>query len=152
MTQRTHSAQGSPGQVERLTQSKQMCPITLSHADIFKRQLKGLRRYETTFVFNNDFPALLEDVPEPEDTGDPLFTYVLPLPFLHNAQYQKSSTLIRSAAARGTCRVMCFSPKSNVTLPLMSQPEIKAVIDTWVAEMTTLGQKYKSVTLFYRCS
>ena len=50
---------------------------------------------------------------------------------------------LRSAAARGTCRVMCFSPKSNVTLPLMSQPEIKAVIDTWVAEMTTLGQKYK---------
>ena len=47
---------------------------------------------------------------------------------------------------------MCFSPKSNVTLPLMSQPEIKAVIDTWVAEMTNLGQKYKSVTLFYRCS
>ena len=34
-------------------------------------------RYETTFVFNNDFPALLEDVPEPEDTGDPLFKYVL---------------------------------------------------------------------------
>ena len=32
-----------------------------------------LFRYETTFVFNNDFPALLEDVPEPEDTGDPLF-------------------------------------------------------------------------------
>ena len=27
----------------------------------------------------------------------------------------------RSAAARGTCRVMCFSPKSNVTIPLMSQ-------------------------------
>ena len=36
-----------------------------------------LFRYETTFVFNNDFPALLEDVPEPEDTGDPLFKYVL---------------------------------------------------------------------------
>ena len=33
-------------------------------------------RYETTFVFNNDFPALLEDVPEPEDTGDPLFKCV----------------------------------------------------------------------------
>ena len=40
---------------------------------------------------------------------------------------------------------MCFSPKSNVTLPLMSQNEIKAVIDTWVGEMTSLGQKYKWV-------
>ena len=39
--------------------------------------LEELFRYETTFVFNNDFPALLEDVPEPEDTGDPLFKYVL---------------------------------------------------------------------------
>ena len=38
--------------------------------------LEELFRYETTFVFNNDFPALLEDVPEPEDTGDPLFKYV----------------------------------------------------------------------------
>ena len=41
-----------------------------------RRQLEELFRYETTFVFNNDFPALLEDVPEPEDTGDPLFKYV----------------------------------------------------------------------------
>ena len=59
--------------MERLTPSKQMCSITLSHADVFKHKLKGLLRYETTFVFNNDFPALLEDVPEPEDTDDPLF-------------------------------------------------------------------------------
>ena len=33
----------------------------------------------------------------------------------------------RSAAARGTCRVMCFSPKSNVTIPLMSQVRLGMV-------------------------
>ena len=53
--------------------------------------------------------------------------------------------LRRSAGARGTCRVMCFSPKSNVTLPLMSVPEIQAVIDTWIEEMIRLGAKYRSV-------
>lgn len=83
--------------------------------------------YETTFVFDNDFPALLEEVPEPEDEGHPLF---------------------RCGPARGTCKVMCFSPKSNVTLPLMSQGEIKAVIDTWVEQMATLGQKYRWVQIF----
>jgi len=44
--------------------------------------------------------------------------------------------------------VMCFSPKSNVTLPLMSQEEIKAVIDTWAEELGNLGQKYRWVQIF----
>lgn len=64
--------------------------------------------YDSTFVFNNDFPALLEDVPSPPQAEDELFTM---------------------AAARGVCRVMCFHPKSNITLPLMSHAEILAVID-----------------------
>ena len=84
-------------------------------------------QYENTFVFDNDFPALLEDVPEPDETDSPLF---------------------KAAAARGTCRVMCFSPKSNITLPLMSQQEIKMVIDTWIEEMLTLGKKYQWVQIF----
>ena len=65
--------------------------------------------YESTFVFENDFPALLEDVPEPNDSEDPLF---------------------RVAGARGKCKVMCFSPKSNVTVPVMSVAEIKASVVT----------------------
>ena len=42
-------------------------------------------QYESTFVFDNDFPALLEDVPEPPASEDPLF---------------------RAAGARGTCKVV----------------------------------------------
>ena len=45
-------------------------------------------KYDSTFVFQNDFPALLEEVPTPppqENNDDPLF---------------------RAGAARGTCRVM----------------------------------------------
>ena len=64
-------------------------------------------KYESTFVFTNDFPALLEDVPHPEESTDPLF---------------------KTDVAKGTCRVMCFSPKSNVTVPLMETEELVKVV------------------------
>ena len=63
--------------------------------------------YEHTFTFTNDFPALLEDVPSPPESGDELF---------------------QMGSARGTCKVMCFHPKSNVTIALMSVPDIQEVI------------------------
>ncbi|XP_046673667.1 galactose-1-phosphate uridylyltransferase isoform X2 [Homalodisca vitripennis] len=83
--------------------------------------------YESTFVFNNDFPALLEDVPSPPESENDLF---------------------QMAAARGVCRVMCFHPKSNITLPLMSQMEIRAVIDKWVDETAELGKNHDWVQIF----
>jgi UDPglucose--hexose-1-phosphate uridylyltransferase len=68
--------------------------------------------YQSTFTFNNDFPALLEDNPSPPPSSDPLF---------------------QMESAQGTCRVMCFHPKSNITLPLMTVPEIREVIDKLVS-------------------
>lgn len=65
-------------------------------------------KYTNTFVFTNDFPALLEDNPVPKPSNDPLF---------------------QCGEARGTCRVMCFHPKSNKTLPTMCPVEIRTVID-----------------------
>lgn len=64
--------------------------------------------YTSTFVFTNDFPALLEDTPSPPVSSDPLF---------------------QIGDATGTCRVMCFHPKSNKTLPVMSPKDIRNVID-----------------------
>lgn len=84
-------------------------------------------KYESTFVFTNDFPALLEDVPEPQESSDPLF---------------------RSQAAKGTCRVMCFSPKSNLTVPLMTEDELVKVINEWISQLMELGQVYKWVQIF----
>ena len=51
-------------------------------------------QYDSTFVFTNDFPALLEDVPAPQndDNDDPLF---------------------QAEAARGTCRVMVSEDKNH---------------------------------------
>ncbi|GIY76748.1 galactose-1-phosphate uridylyltransferase [Caerostris darwini] len=83
--------------------------------------------YENTYVFPNDFPALLEDVPAPDKSSHPLF---------------------KSEVAKGTCRVMCFHPKSNITLPLMSVDEIIHVINTWIKEFLDLGDRFKWVQIF----
>lgn len=59
-------------------------------------------------MFTNDFAALYENNPAPPENGDPLF---------------------QTGEAKGTCRVMCFHPKSNKTLPVMELNEIRNVID-----------------------
>ncbi|GLG93213.1 Probable galactose-1-phosphate uridylyltransferase [Gryllus bimaculatus] len=84
-------------------------------------------KYESTFVFPNDFPALLDDVPSPSESDDPLF---------------------QMGSAKGNCRVLCFHPKSNVTLPVMTLQEIRTVIDRWIEEMQTLSEKFDWVQIF----
>lgn len=84
-------------------------------------------QYASTFIFQNDFSALLEETPAPGPALSPL-TVVAP--------------------AGGTCRVICFSPKHNLTLPLMSLEAIAAVIDVWVAQAVELGARYRWVQIF----
>ncbi|NXA42018.1 GALT uridylyltransferase, partial [Eudromia elegans] len=83
--------------------------------------------YEGTFVFPNDFPALQPDAPEPDASDHPLF---------------------RAAPARGVCKVMCFHPRSDLTLPLMSLAEIRAVVDKWAELEEELGATYPWVQIF----
>lgn len=84
-------------------------------------------KYNSTFVFDNDFPAMLEDVPCPPQSDDPLF---------------------KIDSARGKCKVMCFHPKSNVTIPVLSILEIITIIDRWIAEAELLGKTYDWVQIF----
>lgn len=84
-------------------------------------------QYKTTFVFTNDFAALMPEVPEAPASGDSLF------------QIQ---------AEHGTSRVICFSADHSKTLPLLSDEEMKAVIDTWMAEAADLGKEYANVQIF----
>ena len=63
--------------------------------------------YDSTFVFTNDFAALMSDAPQ---SDNPLF---------------------QLEAARGTCRVICFSPRHDLTLPEMPVPDIRRVVDVW---------------------
>ncbi|XP_014224015.1 probable galactose-1-phosphate uridylyltransferase [Trichogramma pretiosum] len=83
--------------------------------------------YEHTYTFTNDFPALLEDVPDPPKSDDELF---------------------QMGPARGTCRVMCFHPKSNVTIALMDVEDVLRVIKQWIVEMNDLGKRWKWVQIF----
>ncbi|XP_012147832.1 galactose-1-phosphate uridylyltransferase isoform X2 [Megachile rotundata] len=83
--------------------------------------------YENTYSFVNDFPALLESVPNPTKSEDELF---------------------QMDAARGTCKVMCFHPKSNVTIALMNISDIKEVVKRWISEMLELGEKWTWVQIF----
>jgi UDPglucose--hexose-1-phosphate uridylyltransferase len=73
--------------------------------------------YASTFVFENDFAALLPDE-EAVAPGDELF---------------------RLERQRGLCKVMCFSPRHDLTLARMSRPEIRTVVDTWAGEVAALG-------------
>ena len=82
--------------------------------------------YAAVYVFDNDFPALLDDAAAWHD-DDPLFG---------------------AAAAAGTNRVICFSPNHGLTLARMAQAEVRAVIDAWCAQTAELGTRYASVQLF----
>lgn len=78
--------------------------------------------YETTFVFDNDFQALLEDTP-PGSVGD-----------------KDAGDLLVAKSVRGKCRVVCFSPKLNLTVAEMTVEQLIPVVDAWVQEYTTLGK------------
>ncbi len=82
--------------------------------------------YRSTFVFTNDFAALLPDAPQGQNT-DPLF---------------------RSENERGTARVLCFSPRHDLTLPEMEVEAIRQVVEVWAEQTTELGARYRWVQLF----
>ncbi|OQV17064.1 Galactose-1-phosphate uridylyltransferase [Hypsibius exemplaris] len=83
--------------------------------------------YTSTFVFTNDFPALMPDSPSPKDSGSELF---------------------QMQGAQGTCRVVCFHPSSSVTLAKMTLGEIKGVVTVWIEQMLELGKQYTWVQIF----
>jgi len=83
--------------------------------------------YSQTYVFTNDFAAILPHSPE--------------------LSYQ-SGTLIQAKSVRGTCRVICFSPRHDLTLADMDPSEIRAVIDTWADQISELGHEYAWVQVF----
>lgn len=83
--------------------------------------------YTGTFVFDNDFPALLL----PEDTHA----------VGSMAVDASSPGLFAVEPVSGICRVVCFSPRHDLTLPLMSQAEVEAVIRTWTEQTLDLGSR-----------
>ncbi len=84
--------------------------------------------YDTTFVFTNDFAAL-EERPAADGAAQP-------------------DTLLWAEPVRGTCRVICFSPRHDLTLPEMAVADIRRVVDVWAAQTSELGATYRWVQLF----
>jgi UDPglucose--hexose-1-phosphate uridylyltransferase len=85
--------------------------------------------YTSTFVFDNDFPALL--LPSQMVENDPsASTY-------HDPGLKDD--LFVADSASGTCRVVCFSPRHDLSLPELSQAEVETVVHTWTDQMSQLG-------------
>ncbi len=73
--------------------------------------------YPHTFVFDNDFPALMADAPtEREERG-----------------------LLVAEGEPGVCRVLCFSPRHDLALSGMSVADIERVVEAWIEETISLG-------------
>jgi UDPglucose--hexose-1-phosphate uridylyltransferase len=77
--------------------------------------------YSGTFVFDNDFAALL-----PEPSGEAHMT---------------ESSLLVSEAERGICRVVCFSPRHDLSLPEFDLPTLQNVIATWTEQTADLSAR-----------
>jgi UDPglucose--hexose-1-phosphate uridylyltransferase len=82
----------------------------------------GLRNphYSSTFVFDNDFAALKPGNDRQRIDVD-------------------NRNLIVAQGEPGICRVICFSPRHDLTLATMERDEIEGVVNTWVVQYRELG-------------
>ena len=78
--------------------------------------------YPGTFVFDNDFAALLPEARSATITPE-------------------RDSLFVAEAEQGLCRVICFSPRHDLSLPELSQAEVEEVIRTWTEQTRDLGQR-----------
>jgi UDPglucose--hexose-1-phosphate uridylyltransferase len=83
-------------------------------------------QYTSTFVFTNDFAALRPDA------GDE----------------RLDEGLLRAEAQPGTCRVICFSPRHDLTLTRMDAAGVREVIDMWAEQTLDLGADWRWVQIF----
>ena len=76
--------------------------------------------YSDTYVFQNDFAAMQADVPYGEI---------------------KKGGLLKAESVKGECRVICFSPRHDLTLAEMETSDIRKVVDTWISEFEDFRHK-----------
>ncbi len=100
--------------------------------------------YESTFVFENDFAALLPDVASPVPRPDSVHGG----PGGPGGQGSPGDELFEIGEANGECRVICFSPRHNLTLAKMSVEQIGGVIDLWRQQLAELNERYEWVQIF----
>ena len=85
--------------------------------------MQGLQNdvYQNTFVFDNDFMALTDCRDHWREDEEGLFC---------------------AESAEGTCRVICFSPRHDLTLAEMDCGQLRQVVDVWVRQTRELHERY----------
>lgn len=79
--------------------------------------------YDGVFIFDNDYAALLPEVPDgPANSAAP-------------------DELLRAEPERGICRVICFHPDHDLTLARMEQADIVKVVEAWCSQTAELGHR-----------
>jgi UDPglucose--hexose-1-phosphate uridylyltransferase len=118
------------GQVERIATAARPQHDPTCYLCPGNERAGGVRNpvYTETFVFTNDFAALLADAPPTSGIA--------------------TDDLFHLEATRGTCRVICFSPRHDLTLPEMDHAAIRRVVDLWAEQVTELGAQYRWVQVF----
>ena len=84
--------------------------------------------YEGVYVFPNDFPALLPQASGPIEI--------------------EAKALIKEQAIAGTCRVLCYSPRHDLSLAGMPEAAVTKVVETWAEQTAELGKIYDYVQIF----
>lgn len=74
--------------------------------------------YSGTFVFQNDFAALLDEAMDEAEPG---------------------SSLLRAEPVRGICKVICFSPDHSLSLSRLPQEAVVQVVEAWVEQTKELA-------------
>ncbi|HJZ82750.1 MAG TPA: galactose-1-phosphate uridylyltransferase, partial [Pyrinomonadaceae bacterium] len=77
-------------------------------------------QYRSVFAFDNDHPCVGPEAPAP--------------PALSPGVYQ-------NRAARGLARVVCYSPRHDLSLAQLRIPEIEELISCWQREYVELGKR-----------
>lgn len=79
-------------------------------------------KYTSTYVFENDYAALKPDLPAASLDID-------------------AAGLLHAEVERGVCRVLCFSPRHDLTLAKMEVADIRLVVDEWATQTAELGAR-----------
>lgn len=114
-TQRPWQGQVEKPQVEQMAAYDPKCYLCPGN---MRAGGKSTPQYDSVYVFENDYPALLPDTPE--------------------GKLEQEGLLV-GESERGTARVICFSPRHDLTLALMDRPAIRTVVDAWVEQYQELG-------------
>ena len=110
------------GQVEKVAPQRRPSYDPTCYLCPGNERAGGVRnpQYTGAHVFDNDFAALLTEIPEGAiDEND----------------------LLVARSERGICRVVCFSPDHSLTLPQMAETDIRRVVDVWVEQYRRIGAR-----------